>query len=86
MQRGQVAQASACDFGFGTNGKAHRLKSVLPKPASHRNAIQRIKLVPENKKRFRVREKCGLVVRGFLAVVEKILAFFAGFNDVFFVP
>src|SRR6267143_187192 len=58
-------------------------KSVLPKPASHQNAIQRIKLVPENKKRFCVREKCGLVVLWFLAVVTKILVFFARFNDVF---
>jgi len=31
-------------------------------------------------------EECGLVVLWFLAVVAKILVFFAGFNDVFFVP
>jgi hypothetical protein len=31
-------------------------------------------------------EKCGLVVRGFLAAVAKVLFFFGAFNDVFFVP
>jgi len=33
---------------------------VLPIPASHPNLIQRIKLTPENRKPFRIREKCGL--------------------------
>src|SRR5882672_9192845 len=32
-------------------------KSVLPKPASHRNVIQRIELIPENRKPLSVREK-----------------------------
>jgi hypothetical protein len=31
---------SLCGFDFRTYRKAHRLKSVLPKPASHRNAMQ----------------------------------------------
>src|SRR2546423_2432592 len=36
------------------------VRDVLPKPASHRDATQRIKLIPKNKKPLRVREKCGL--------------------------
>ena len=33
---------------------------MLPRPASHPNLIQRIKLTPENRKPFGIREKCGL--------------------------
>src|ERR1700730_7985575 len=51
---------SLCDFEFRTRGKANRLKSVLPKPDSHRTAIQHVNFAKANGDRSRVCEKCGL--------------------------
>jgi hypothetical protein len=44
---------SLCDFDFRSRGKAHRLKSVLPKAALHRIAYRHIKLT--SKKRIGIR-------------------------------
>jgi hypothetical protein len=51
---------SLCGPGFRTLGKAHRLKSVLLKPAPHQNAMQRVNF--SNKHRYLLRdcEKFGL--------------------------
>ena len=49
---------SLCDFR--SSGKAHRLKSVLPKPALHRMATRHIKLPSKNRNPFGVCEKCRL--------------------------
>jgi pyrroline-5-carboxylate reductase len=51
---------SLCGFDFRTRGKAHRLKSALPKSASRRNAMQRVNFANGNRYRSRVCEKFGL--------------------------
>ena len=40
---------SLCDFDFRSSGKAHRLKSVLPKAALHRIAYRHIKLTSKKR-------------------------------------
>src|SRR5712692_6308168 len=51
---------SLCGFDFHARRTPHRLKPVLPKPASHRNAIRRLIRMFENKYLSRDCEKFGL--------------------------
>src|SRR5882672_879883 len=79
--RSSSAGFSLCGFDFCTNGNAHRLKSVLLKPASHRNAIRRIKLTTESRFSLRACEErrpvdarsCLSIVSGHQIVHESTL-------------
>jgi hypothetical protein len=82
VQRAQVGGAGVSPAVLWRDAHAKIASGTLAPPSSRCAAI-----VWDHRSMYSDRgEKCGLVVRGFLAVVAKILVFFTGFNDVFFVP